>query len=301
MIEHVLRLYPAAYRRAHGAEIAATFHELTAGEPLGVRLRDGADLAGQALRMRVGLGPAAALPKVLGPAQPLVLAASAAAGGLYLLRWYAAVVASPVPLGLRLRTDLSGTWGVLLVSALLVFAGSAAALAGRWRAGVPCTVLGLLAFAAAAVVSGPAFGSPVAVPAAAVLAAAVLLGCPPDRRREGMAAGRAGAAGAVVALVLVPRAAVDAHVLPGVSTDYGCWPLLVLGAAGVASAWRHGSRSGANGGRELAATALAAPPLLAEACTTAWGDATALTCLAAVLTATVTGVLLAARLGRTLR
>ncbi|MEV7598771.1 hypothetical protein AB0O91_15450 [Kitasatospora sp. NPDC089797] len=313
MIDHVLRLYPAAYRHAHGAEIAATFHELTAGEPLRVRLRDGADLAAHGLRLRFGLGPAGTLATVLGPAQPLVLGAAAAAGGLHLLRRYAGLVASPAPVGLQLRLELSGAWGVLLFSALLVFAGAAAALAGRWRAGVPCTVAGLLGYAVGAVVSGPALGSPVATPVAAVLAAAVLVACPPDRRAEGMAGGRAGVAGAMVALVLVPLAAVAAHVLPWVSTDYGCWPLLVLAGTGVALAWRGasgggsgdgtggGAGAGSGAGRQLAATALAAPPLLAEACGTAWGDATATACLAAVLMIGAAGVPLAARLGRTLR
>ncbi|MFE3880026.1 hypothetical protein ACFXPX_37210 [Kitasatospora sp. NPDC059146] len=133
MIDHLLRLYPAAYRRAHGAEIAATYRELTAGEPLGPRLRDAAELAGHALRLRAGLGPGTAAARMLGAAYPLVLAASAAASGLHLLRWYAAVAASPAPLGVQLRSDLSGVWGVLLLSSLLVLAAAAAVTA--WRNG----------------------------------------------------------------------------------------------------------------------------------------------------------------------
>ncbi|MFE6055011.1 hypothetical protein ACFQ6N_30030 [Kitasatospora sp. NPDC056446] len=302
MIERLVRLYPAAYRRAHGGEIAATFRELTDGEPLGSRLREGAGLAAHALRMRLGLGPAGPAARVVGLAYPYVLASAAAACGLHLLRWYAGLLASPAPLGLQLGVDLSGSWGVLLVSSLLVFAGAAAALAGRWRAGVPCTVAGLLSFAVAAVVSGPAFGDPVAAPAAAVLAAGVLLACPPDRRVERGASGRAGAAGAVVASVLVPRAVVDAHLVPWVSTDYGCWPLLVLAAAGAVPARRGGSRGGGSrGGRELAAIALASPPLLAQACTTAWGDAVAVGWLAAVLSAGAAAVLLAGRVRPTSR
>lgn len=193
--------------------------------------------------------------------------------------------------------DLSGAWGVLLVSSLFVFVGAASALAGRWRAGVPCTVAGLLSFAVAAVVSGPAFGDPVATPAAAVLSAAVVLACPPDRRVERGRAGRAGPAGmagAVVALVVVPQALIDSHVVPWVSTDYGCWPLLVLAAAGVVLTWRGGSR----GGRESAAIALASPPLLAHACVTAWGDVTAVACLVAVVSAAAVAMLLVGRLRR---
>ncbi|MFJ5776381.1 hypothetical protein [Streptomyces sp. NPDC093094] len=297
MIERVLRLYPAAYRRAHGGEIAATFREMTEGEPLRSRLREGAGVAAHALRMRLGLGPASAASRVLALAYPFALAASAATCGLYFLRWYASVVSSPAPLGLRLRVDLAGFWGVLLVSSLVVFAGAASALAGRWRAGVPCTVAGLLSFAGAAVAGGPAFGDPVVTPAAASLAAAVVLACPPDRRLESVAAGRAGAAGAVIALVVVPRAAVDTHAVPWVSTDYGCWPLLVLAVTGVALTWRSGSR----GGRELGAMVLASPLPLAHACTTAWGETAVAVCLAAALPATAAAALLAGRLRRTRR
>jgi hypothetical protein len=295
MIEHVLRLYPAAYRRAHGGEIAATYREMTVGEPLSSRLQEGAGLAAHAMRMRMGLGSAAAVSQVLALAYPFALAASAAACGLHLLRWYASLVSSPAPLEVQLGVDLSGACGVLLVSSLIVFAGAASALAGRWRVGVPCTVAGLLSFAVAAVVSGPAFGDPAVTPAAVALAAAVVLACPPDRRLESTAAGRAGMAGAVIALVVVPRAAIDAHAVPWVSTDYGCWPLLALAATSVALTWRSGSR----GGRELAAMVLASPPLLAHAYTTAWGEAAAVACLAAVLPATAVIALLAGRLRRT--
>lgn len=290
----MLRLYPAAYRRAHGGEIAATYREMTAGEPLGSRLREGASLAAHAMRMRTGLVSAARASKVLAPAYPFALAGAAAVCGLHLLRWYAGLVISPTPLWVQLRVDLSGAWGALLVSSLIGFAGAASALAGRWRAGVPCTVVGLLSFAMAAVVSGPAFGDPVVTPAALVLTAAVVLACPPDRRVESMAAGRAGMAGAVIALVVVPRAAVDAHVVPWVSTDYGCWPLLVLAAAGVALTWRSGSR----GGLELGAMVLASPPLLAHAYTTAWGEPSAVTGLAAILAAAVVVAALAGHLRR---
>ncbi|MFF7456453.1 hypothetical protein [Kitasatospora sp. NPDC008115] len=297
MIERVLRVYPAAYRQAHGDEIAATYREMTAGEPWGSRLREGAGLAAYGLRMRLGSAAAKPAARVLGLAYPFVLAASAAACGLHLLRWYAGFAASPAPAWAQLRADVSGAWGALLAASLLVFTGAAAALAGRWRTGLPCTVAGLLSFSAAAVASGPAFGDPVVTPAATALAAAVLLACPPDRRLERGAAGPAGAAGAAIALVVVPRAVLDAHVLPWVSTDYGCWPLLGLGAVGVVLTWRHGLR----GGRALAAAALACPPLLADACLTARGDATAVAGLAVVLLAVVVLIPLAGHLGRARR
>ncbi|WP_137988228.1 hypothetical protein [Streptomyces vilmorinianum] len=268
---------------------------MTAGEPLGSRLREGAALAAHALRIRMGVGSDAPVARVLALAYPFALAASAAACGLHLLRWYIALVSSPAPVGVQLRAELSGAWGVLLVSSLIVCVGAVSALAGRWRGGVPCTVAGLFSFAVAAVVSGPAFGDPVVTPAAMGLAAAVVLACPPDRRLESVSAGRAGTAGAVIALAVVPRAAVDAHAVPWVSTDYGCWPLLVLAAAGVALTWRSGSR----GGLELGAMLLASPPLLAHASTVVRGDATAVAFLAALLSATAAIAPLVGRLGRT--
>ncbi|MFJ2259149.1 hypothetical protein ACIOKD_12525 [Streptomyces sp. NPDC087844] len=291
----MLRLYPAAYRRAHGGEIAATYRESTAGEPLGSRLREGAGLAAHAMRMRMGLGPATRASRVLALAYPFALAVSAAACGLHLARWYAALVSSPTPLRVQLRVDLSGAWGALLVSSLIGFVGAASALTGRWRAGVPLAVAGLLSFAGAAVVSGPAFGDPVVTPAAFALTAAVVLACPPDRRLEATAAGRAGMAGAVIALVVVPRAAIDAHAVPWVSTDYGCWPVLVLAATGVALTWRSGTR----GGLELGVMALVSPPLLAHACATAWGETTAVLWSAAPLAAAAVIAPLTGHLART--
>ncbi|MEU6017449.1 hypothetical protein ABZ826_26400 [Streptomyces sp. NPDC047515] len=38
----------------------------------------------------------------------------------------------------------------------------------------------------------------------------------------------------MIALMVVPRAAIDAHAVPQVGTDYGCWPLLGLAATGAA-------------------------------------------------------------------
>ncbi|MFD0355025.1 hypothetical protein ACFVHW_15005 [Streptomyces sp. NPDC127110] len=94
---------------------------------MGSRLRDGTGLAAHALRMRLGAGPAAPAARALGLACPFALAAAAAACGLHVLRWYAGLFASPAPWGLELQADLSGTWGVLLVSSLFVFVGAASA------------------------------------------------------------------------------------------------------------------------------------------------------------------------------
>ncbi|MFJ5724281.1 hypothetical protein [Streptomyces sp. NPDC093149] len=99
----------------------------------------------------------------------------------------------------------------------------------------------------------------------------------------------------MIALVVVPRAAIDAHAVPWVSTDYGCWPLLVLAATGAALTWRSGSR----GVREWGAMILASPPLLAHTYTTARGETAVVACLAAVSTATAAITFLARHLGRT--
>ncbi|MWK38469.1 hypothetical protein GEV43_33490 [Actinomadura sp. J1-007] len=214
-------------------------------------------------------------------AAPLALGTAAAASGLFVMRWYVGLVASPAPLLVQLKAGLDG-WNVLLGCAVAIVVAAAAALAGAWRRGRWCAAAGSLGFAAAAVISGPAFGDPVFTPAMMAITALVMAACPPDRRDEAAA----GAAVAVVAAVLVPLTALYARALPGISTDYGSWPLLVLIAAGVILAVRNRSV----GARELGATAVASPPFVAYAYTSA-GDHLLPAVLAAVLPV---GALLAA-------
>ncbi|MEV4923843.1 hypothetical protein [Streptomyces roseoverticillatus] len=63
-------LYPRAYRRTHGDEIAAHYAESTAGASFAERRREEADLAAHALRMRLRLTSGDPLGRALAVAAP---------------------------------------------------------------------------------------------------------------------------------------------------------------------------------------------------------------------------------------
>ncbi|MCB5163772.1 hypothetical protein LG634_02795 [Streptomyces bambusae] len=204
----LLRLYPAAYRREFGDEIALAYHEATqdAGRP--ARLREAADVAGHALRMRLGLSSAGRTGQRLAALAPFALVAVGlqAMGWSGLLLRTAQVTGGPAALGPLL----------LLVAAahLATLLGAALALAGRWPAGTWTALLGLLtATASDATRLGGAgalahiglFGT---LPL--LLALSALL-CPPDlrplprfRTTAGLVAVVAWTAVLATALVLVP-------------------------------------------------------------------------------------------------
>lgn len=252
MIGPLLRLYPRRYRIEAGQEILAVHRESMDGARAADRLREAADIAGHALRMRFGVTSSSAAGRLLAQAAPQVAGVAAAYCGLHLSRWYTAASLSPAfpPLD-------ADSWTVRLFTSALVAVGTVTALTSRWRAGVWAAVVGLVAFAAATVVSGPAFGDPVVTPLMALLAALALAAAPPDLppgKRD-----RA-TAGATAAAVWVPATALYAGVLP-VSTDYGLWPLLVLGACGIARALRQRTLAVVR----AAATVVACPLFLAYA------------------------------------
>ncbi|MEU5460802.1 hypothetical protein ACH4KU_07085 [Streptomyces althioticus] len=232
MIEAVLRLYPQRYRLEAGDEIVAAYRESVDGVRAVDRLREAADIAGHALRMRLGVTSSSTVGQLLAAAAPQVAGVAAAYCGLHLSRWYVAASLSPAfpPLD-------PDSWTVRLFASAVVAVGAVTALTGRWRAGAWAAVVGLVAYAVATVASGPAFGDPVVTPVMALLAALVLAAAPPDLppgARDRVTAGVTAAA------VWVPVTALYAGVLP-VSTDYGLWPLLVLAACGVAGALRQRS------------------------------------------------------------
>lgn len=267
MIGLVLRLYPRRYRQESGEEILAVYRQTAAEESRTGRFREGADIAAHAVRMRLGLSSATAAGRLLANAAPFAVGAAAAGCGVFLTRWYAGTVVPPTPVSFF--ADAWGALGLLLAPALVVV-GAVTALTGRWHAGVIAVAVGLSGLAAAAVVSGPAFGDPVVTPAMALLTALIVLACPPDLRPGPRVCA---AAGAMAAVAWLPLVAVHARVLP-FSTDYGLWPLLVLAATGVVQALR--SKSPGPGMRvgpaETAAMTVACPPFLAYAYTGAWGQ-----------------------------
>ncbi|MFC8076590.1 hypothetical protein ACFUN8_13750 [Streptomyces sp. NPDC057307] len=271
MIGLVLRLYPRRYRQESGEEILAVYRQAAAEASRTGRFREGADIAAHAVRMRLGLSSATAAGRLLANAAPFAVGAAAAGCGVFLTRWYAGMVVPPTPVSF-----FADAWGALalLLAPALVVVGAITALTGRWHAGVTAVAVGLSGLAAAAVVSGPAFGDPVVTPAMALLTALIVLACPPDLRPGPRACATAGAMAAVAWLPLV---AVHARVLP-FSTDYGLWPLLVLAATGVVLALRSKSPgpgagpAGTVAMTETMAMTVACPPFLAYAYTGAWGQ-----------------------------
>ncbi|MET4925986.1 hypothetical protein P3L51_27160 [Streptomyces sp. PSRA5] len=260
MIRLILRLYPPRYRRDLGEEILAVCRLTSADSSRTGRFREAADIAAHAVRMRLGLSSATAAGRLLASAAPYAVGAAAAGCGVHVTRWYAGVVASPSPVHLSLLP--ADAWSALLLASVLVVVGAITALTGRWHGGVIAVVVGLSGLAAAAVVSGRAFGDPVVTPAMALLTALIVAACPPDLRPGPRVCA---AAGAMAAVAWLPLVAVQAHVLP-FSTDYGLWPLLVLTAAGLVPALR----STSPGLREAAAMTVACPPFLAYAYTGGW-------------------------------
>ncbi|MCG6494474.1 hypothetical protein [Kitasatospora sp. A2-31] len=81
----LIGLYPAAYRAAHGEEIAAVFAESVEGAGRGTVLREWAVLAAHALRLRTGLSSRDRLGRVAAGAAPLMLAGGAALATVHLL------------------------------------------------------------------------------------------------------------------------------------------------------------------------------------------------------------------------
>ncbi|MFB4194139.1 hypothetical protein [Streptomyces carpaticus] len=259
----LMRLYPAGYRAAHGAEIADTHRELTAGLRRAARLRADADLAAHAVRVRLGLDAAAPGGRLLACAAPFALASGAVVGALELTRWYTALVVSPASASVLLLT-LEPGWALYLLCSLLLCVGAVVALTGHRRAGVAAVVCGQLGTVALWPVVGEARGGGAVVPVLALLTALVLLAAPGDLPPE---PDTVVAAGVVAGLGWFPVVAVGTGGF-AVTTEYGAWPLLVLAGAGLGLAVRRGS----SGLYELGALLPGSLPLVGRAYQDAWQE-----------------------------
>ncbi|MFD9167816.1 hypothetical protein ACFWCP_01450 [Streptomyces diastaticus] len=267
MSDPLVRLYPAAYRAAHGQEIIDVHREMTADLSRPARLRADADLAAHALRVRLRLDSASPAGRFFALAAPFALAAGAVDSGLQLARWYAGLVLSPAPVRVQLSA-MDGPWALYMLFSLLVCVGTVTALTGRWGPGVGMAVCGLLGSALRWAVGGHLYDEGATAPLAALLTVAVVLACPPDRRGDRRLSA---AAGVMAAVAWFPVVAVRAGTYTGafgVTTDYGAWPMLVLAFTGATLALRARSP----GLRETGAMAVASPPLVAHSYATAWGD-----------------------------
>lgn len=167
----MIALYPAAYRRRRGSEIAATLEDVTAGAGRWQALRETAAVAGHALRMRTGLDSARPAGRAMAGLVPYVVAVAASLAAALLAVWpldplpwdgertYTPLAYAPWPVALGCLLAGRWAWARIAAGAALLGAGVSVPLA-HWSGGpaglsqnLP-TVLGL-AFAAAVVLAAP--------------------------------------------------------------------------------------------------------------------------------------------------
>lgn len=197
----LLRLYPAAYRREFGDEIADAYREATRGAGVPARVREGADVAGHALRMRLGLGSAGRAGRLLAALAPfaLVVIGATAAGWAGLMR-YAFFGGGPVGAGFL----------ALVAGYVVMLFGVFLALAGRWSVGSWAVLAGMAVEIAATTLRmgiggigiSALFTTPMLVLGPTLALALVAVACPPDLRPAPRIRTRAGVA-AVMAWTLV--------------------------------------------------------------------------------------------------
>ncbi|WP_404815324.1 hypothetical protein [Streptomyces thermolineatus] len=276
----LLRLYPAAYRQAHGDEIAAIHAEATAGAgPVG-RLREDADVAAHALRVRLRITSTDPAGRLLAAAAPYAVAGSAA--------WAALAV-------VRVVAESRGGWGGAAVpllgpaGLLLLIAGAATAVAavcaaaGRWRSGRALFLAGAVALLVHHLAALDLYVNGALRVPAVVAVALVVLGCPPDLPPTGRRDRAATAA--VASATFVPGAAMYAGVpgLPG--ADRGWWALVVLAAALFAVLRQEGAAARFRAAGVLVAVALHLGRVAAEAYAYDLAVVAAVLCGAAALAA----------------
>ncbi|WP_327306714.1 hypothetical protein OG730_27275 [Streptomyces sp. NBC_01298] len=198
----LLRLYPAAYRREFGDEIAYAYQEATSGAGVPARVREGADVAGHALRMRLGLGSAGRPGRLLAALAPFALVAVGAAASSW------AGVTGRVFTIAGLDEIGPGFAGMVAAYLAMVF-GAFLALAGRWAAGSWIVLAGtVVVFALGAVRMGIAsIGFSALIDGPMLVLALVAVACPPDLRPAPRVRTRAGVL-AVMAWTLVLTSAV---------------------------------------------------------------------------------------------
>lgn len=187
-----LSLYPRAYRTAHGEEIAAHYAESTADASRTERWREGADLAGHALRVRFRLTSAHSGGRVLAAAAPYAAvgaAVYAVLAGIQLGVTQPPAMHGGLPLALQLVADV-----VLATSGV-------AALTGRWRAVHPLMLLGTLILVLQWADYGVRMLEGISRPLSLGLALVLVFGCPPDTPPVGREQRRRTSAFAVVGLL----------------------------------------------------------------------------------------------------
>ncbi|MET9466098.1 hypothetical protein ABZY44_15135 [Streptomyces sp. NPDC006544] len=196
----LLKLYPAAYRREFGEEIADAYHEATAGAGRPARMREAVDVVGHALRMRLGLGSAGRAGRLVAAVAPFAVVAV----GVNAMLWARLTVPA---FEIGHLVDEVGLVVVATAAGMATVLGSVLALTGRPAAGAWTMLAGTAAaFGAQALRTGfgPEFavivsGPPLLLALVAVLCPSDLRPAPRPRTAAGVAAVLAGAAVLAVA------------------------------------------------------------------------------------------------------
>nr|WSX48076.1 hypothetical protein OG409_03405 [Streptomyces sp. NBC_00974] len=198
----LLKLYPAAYRREFGEEIADAYHEATAGAGSRARMREAVDVAGHALRMRLGLGSAGRAGRLIAAVAPFAVVAD----GVNAMLW-ARLTGPALEVGHML--DDVGLVVVAATAGLATILGSVLALTGRWAVGAWTMLAGTAAaFGAQALRMGFGLEFAVIVSGPPLLLALAAVLCAPDLRpaaRPRTAAGVTAVLAGVAVLVVASR------------------------------------------------------------------------------------------------
>ncbi|MFC5724198.1 hypothetical protein ACFP1Z_28975 [Streptomyces gamaensis] len=197
-----LALYPRAYRRAHGDEIAAHYAESTAGASRTERRREAADVAGHALRVRLRLTSGDPLGRALAVAAPYAVTGAAAYALVVFAQMVMRVVWFRNPMFLPDGLSL----GLITAADLILIGAGAAVLGGRWRAARRLTLLGTAAIAVQQAATGVYVLDGPSRLLSLALSLVLVLGCPPDIPPVGRPIRRAAGVFAAVTslLLLVP-------------------------------------------------------------------------------------------------
>ncbi|MFE2283823.1 hypothetical protein ACFXDJ_06590 [Streptomyces sp. NPDC059443] len=225
----LLKLYPAAFRREFGDEIAEAYREATHGAGRAARVREALDVTGHALRMRLGLSSARRPGRLVAALAPF----AAVAVGAHVIWWMGLILATAG------APDLPGEFAVpyvLLAAACFVIAqGAAIALGGRWAAGTWTMLTGFVAMVLLDLLrSGGGLAGTVFFRTPLLLVLLVALLCPADLRPQPRIRTAAGL-GAVALWTTLLTAALTLGPLPD---GAGGLRFAVPAAAGLALAGR---------------------------------------------------------------
>ncbi|MBT2449705.1 hypothetical protein J7F03_22005 [Streptomyces sp. ISL-43] len=175
----LLKLYPAAFRREFGDEIAEAYREATHDAGRAARVREALDVTGHALRMRLGLSSARRAGQLMAVLAPF----AAVAVGASAVWWMGLMV--PAAQSPAMPEQLAVPYALLAATHFVMVLGAAIALSGRWAAGTWTVLTG---FMATAVVDLFRLGGGLEVTAffrtPLLLFALVALLCPADLRPQ---------------------------------------------------------------------------------------------------------------------